>query len=265
MEVQRSSAARTVQVRDVPVPGFPAVHHPGWTHGFPWLVQGTTTRAVGDAATEFDLRLFGEGRPTPPVTARWEALRTTTGLPVAVHARQVHGAVVRGHDRAAADEVAAGMRIPEECDGHVTDAAGILLAVSIADCVPVSVVNPLTRRIGLLHAGWRGAAAGILERGLSEVAVGGARAGLLVHLGPSICGRCYQVGPEVFEALGRPGPSCPEPIDLRAVLAERAVAAGVDPAGVSVSERCPRCEPEVFFSHRGGDTGRQVAYLGVRG
>lgn len=265
MDIHRSSAAHTIPVREVPVHDLPAVRHPDWADRFPWLVQGTTTRGGGGAATEFDLRLFGGDVATDEVTARWESLRARTGLSAIVHARQIHGSLVRGHDRVGMDERVGGMRIAEDCDGHVTDQEGILLAVSIADCVPVSVVYPGARRIGLLHAGWRGAAAGILERGLSEVAPGGAEDGLFVHLGPSICGRCYEVGPEVFEALGRPRPTSAEPIDLRAVLAERAVAAGVDPAHVSVSQRCTRCEPDVFFSHRGGDAGRQVAYLGVRG
>lgn len=157
------------------------------------------------------------------------------------------------------------MSIPEDRDGHVTDVEGVLLAVSIADCVPVSVVDPARRRVALLHAGWRGTAEGILERGLDELAGEAGAAGLLVHLGPAICGGCYEVGPEVFEALGRPRPDAPSPIDLRSVLAERAVAAGVEGDHVSVSELCTRCEHDLLFSHRGGDSGRQVAYLGVRG
>jgi copper oxidase (laccase) domain-containing protein len=139
------------------------------------------------------------------------------------------------------------------------------LTVSIADCVPVFVVDPAARRVALLHAGWRGAAGGILERGLAELPGTEGASELFVHLGPSICGQCYEVGPEVFEALDLPRPGGPTPIDLRAVLAERAVKAGVEPSHVSVSERCTRCEGGVFFSHRGGDAGRQVAYLGIRG
>jgi copper oxidase (laccase) domain-containing protein len=140
----------------------------------------------------------------------------------------------------------------------------VLLAVTIADCVPVFVVDAGARAVCLLHAGWRGTAAGVLERGLERMTARGMGADVHVHLGPAICGSCYEVGPEVFAALGEPVPSRPTPIDLRGVLARRAVAAGVDPSRVTVSAHCTRCTGSELFSHRGGDRGRQVGYLGIR-
>lgn len=245
------------RVREAASADLPALHHPGWASGLPWLVQGVTTR--GGAEAPFDLRLFGDA-PAAGAFRRWDELRRATGMPAAVHAPQVHGAKVRVHGCAEA-----GLRIAPECDGHVTRASGLLLAVSVADCVPVSVVDPHRRVLALLHAGWRGAAAGVLERGLQAVAeAGGLPEALLVHLGPSICGECYEVGPEVFEALDRPRPEAPTPIDLRGVLAERARAWGVPARGISVSEHCTRCGTAELFSHRGGDAGRQVAFLGIR-
>jgi hypothetical protein len=86
---------------------------------------------------------------------------------------------------------------------------------------------------------------------------------LLVHFGPSICGACYEVGPEVFSALGLDAPPGPAPLDLRGALAARAVAAGVRATNVSVSGLCTRCSRDGLFSHRGGDRARQVAYLGI--
>jgi polyphenol oxidase len=259
LDIDGSSTTPVARVREERVPGLPAVRHAGWARRFPWLVQGTTTRHASDGPPDFDLRLFGDDPPPPGVHDRWQALLDWAGCASVVHARQVHGAEVAEHQAAPA-----GLHVPPDCDGHATGAPGMLLAVSIADCVPVSVVDPERRRIALLHAGWRGAAAGILERGLADLARGSATERLLVHFGPSICGLCYEVGVEVFEALDRPPPPGPTPIDLKAVLVERAVAAGVAPDHVSVSERCTRCEPDTFFSHRGGDAGRQVAFLGVR-
>jgi hypothetical protein len=87
---------------------------------------------------------------------------------------------------------------------------------------------------------------------------------LLVHLGPAICGKCYEVGPEVFTALGLPAPRAPRPVDLRGVLAARAAAEGVDPSRLTISAHCTRCTGSGLFSHRGGDLGRQVGYIGVR-
>jgi len=252
---------RARPVRETPSEGFPAVVHPEWGALFPWLVQGTTTSRDGAAA--FDLGLFRAESPAGEVVARWERLREWTGAGTLVHARQVHGADLRWHE----DE-APGLRIAPSCDLHATTRPGILLTVGLADCVPAFLVDPRRRAVALVHAGWRGTAAGALERAIEEL---GARAesrpgDLHVHLGPAICGACYEVGPEVFEALGvAPAPE-PAPIDLRAVLAERAAARGVRAERVTVSEHCTRCDEggASFFSHRRGEGGRHVAFLGLR-
>jgi hypothetical protein len=245
-------------VTERPADGGPGVAHPGWARRFPWLVQGTTRRDL--AGAPFDLALFGAGATPAAVHRAWERLRATAGLGRALHARQVHGAAVRWHEGGPP-----GLFLPEPCDGHATDRRDLLLTVTVADCVPVFVVDPDRRAVALLHAGWRGAAAGILERGLEVLAerVGSGAGEVHVHLGPSICGSCYEVGPEVFASLGLPAPPGPRPLDLRAALARRAVEAGADPSRVSTSTHCTRCG-DGFFSHRGGDAGRQVGYLGIR-
>ncbi|MHB1194140.1 MAG: polyphenol oxidase family protein [Longimicrobiales bacterium] len=247
-------------VRETAAAGPPALVHPLWAEGLPWLVQGTTVR--GDGPEPFDLGLFSDASPARTVLASWERLRRDTGVLRVVHAHQVHGAAVRMHGAGPP-----GLCLAEPCDGHVTATALTLLAVTVADCVPVSVVDPQRRAVALLHAGWRGAAAGIVERGLAvlQERLGSRPADLLVHLGPAICGRCYEVGPEVFRGLGLPEPGAPAPVDLRAVLAHRAVAAGVAAGSISVSAYCTLCGDAGLFSHRGGDRARQVGYLGVRG
>lgn len=201
--------------------------------------------------------------PVREATARWNALRESSGCPRAVHARQVHGAAVDVHE--AAD---AGLFIGEGRDGHFTARAGVLLTVSVADCVPVFLVDPVRRAVALVHAGWRGVAAGILGAGVAEFArTGSDPADLLVHLGPAICGDCYEVGPEVFAALGLDAPPGPAPLDLRAARAARAVAAGVTAERITASAHCTRCQrtgPRRFHSHRAGDPERQIAFLGVR-
>jgi hypothetical protein len=241
------------------VPEFPALRHRAWAERFPWLVQGTTVR--GDGPAPFDLGIFSDASPPRAVLGGWERLRTATRLPRVVLAHQIHGAAVRFHGSGPP-----GLHVAEACDGHATAEEGTLLAVTVADCVPVSVVDPRRRAVALLHAGWRGVAAGILERGLAALGerVGAPASDLLVHLGPAICGRCYEVGPEVFRALGLPEPEAPAAVDLRAVLALRAVAAGVRAGGISVSGYCTLCGGSGLFSHRGGDRGRQAGYLGIR-
>lgn len=229
--------------------------HPDWDQAFPWLVQGTTARPTGDMA------LFGRSR-AGEVQGRWLHLLEVLGMQEAVHGRQVHGAVVRVHR-----DGGEGLRVLPGTDGHVTRTRGLLLTVATADCIPVTVVDPVRRSVALLHAGWRGVVAGILETGF---AVMGERLAsrppdLHVHLGPAICGSCYEVGPEVHEALGLPAPSGPTPVDLRAVAARRVVQAGVPADRITVSALCTRCDGDVLYSHRGGCGERQVGFAGVLG
>jgi polyphenol oxidase len=240
--------------------GVPLRVLPEWADRFPWLVQGITWRGDGEA---FDLGISG-AQPVGAALARWRALREALGMRAIVHARQVHGAEVWVHDGGCAP----GLVLMDGVDGHLTDRAGLLLAVSVADCVPVLVVDPGRRAVAALHAGWRGAAAGILEAGVRRMAAAYASVpdDLEVHLGPAICGACYEVGPEVHAALRphRSPPPAPCPVDVRAVLAERAATLGVPAAQVTVSAHCTRCG-DGFFSHRGGSPARQMGVVGIRG
>jgi hypothetical protein len=149
----------------------------------------------------------------------------------------------------------------------VTAVPHVLLTVGLADCVGVSIVDPVRRAVALLHCGWRGTVAGMLETGVETLRerLDSHPSDLHVHLGPAICGECYEVGPEVHEALGLEVPQGPRPVDLRRVLALRAAAAGAEADRITVSEHCTRCGESPFFSHRGGAVERHQAYLGVWG
>jgi len=150
-------------------------------------------------------------------------------------------------------------------DGLVAARRGLLLASTAADCVPVSIVDPEAGVVALVHAGWRGAAGGILRRGVERAREAGAETRRLrVHLGPAICGACYEVDRPVLEAFGAPGErAC---IDLRGRLVEDALGAGVPEPNVTVSTFCTRCGDEALHSHRGsgGEAGRMAAFTGFR-
>ena len=241
---------------DSPIPFHPI---DDWAGRFPWLMAGVTH--PGSESEPFDLRLFGDG-PSPRAAERWRAILKATGFRAVAHARQVHEAEVAVHD-----SLPRGVHIGEgPVDGHVTSTAGVLLAVTVADCVPVYVVDPERRVVALLHAGWRGCAAGILAEGIDTLRgrFGSDPGGLRVHLGPAICGSCYEVGPEVFDALGLPVPPGPSPVDVRSVLAVQARDSGIREDHVSVSEHCTLCGTPALFSHRGGRSERQAALLGIR-
>lgn len=210
-----------------------------------------TTRGAGDLA------LSGAG-PVGPVLDRWRALRTALGggTPVArlATATQVHGADIVAHGPGWQGWLRA-----DAADGHFSRWRGIAFAVTVADCVPVFLVHP-AGAIALLHAGWRGTAAGILPRAIALFAEHGfAPSDVRVHLGPAICGSCYEVSPDVYGQVTGHVVDRAVSLDLRRVLVEQSRAAGV--RDVSVSDWCTRCDHAVFFSHRGGDRGRQVAAI----
>jgi len=250
--IARGGEARSDGPSKLPV----AVVEP-WRRPFPWLVAGMTRRYPGEQRPNFGLftDLLARG-----AMRAWEGLLGQLRVRRAVHSKQVHGDRVTAHDGASGP---GRLLIAEAGDGHATATPGVLLTVTVADCVPVFVVDPVRRAIALLHAGWRGGASGILERGFETLrdAYGSTPESCWIHLGTSICGACYEVGPEVVEAFGLP----PAPtLDLRRVLTTRATSAGVRPERVGTDAGCTLCHQERHFSHRGGDPGRQVAYLMIR-
>lgn len=242
-----------------------------WQERFPGLACGVTAAGPG---ADFGV---GTASPTAWFLEAHARLAAQLGFRREAIVRQVHGdRVVRvGGPRgwggevevAEASEAVGGgahLHVAGVADGLVTRASGVLLTITAADCVPVYLVDPISRVLGLFHAGWRGTAAGVLERGAKRALDAGARPERLhLHLGPAICGGCYEVGPEVAAALGLPA-SGSVTVDLRAVLADRAHRLGVAASRISRSVWCTCCGGERFHSHRGmGErAGRMAAFLG---
>lgn len=247
----------TVDERPVPG-GLPIWEIPGWRerHG---VVAGITGKGNG-----FDMGLRGGG-PVGEVLDRWMRLAEEfPGCDALVTARQVHGTGIAVHG----SDPGRGIHLVPDADGHLTARRGLLLTVTVADCVPVYLVAPAHGAIGLLHAGWRGTAGGILPKAVAmlEEFHGVPPSALQVHLGTAISGPAYEVGREVMEGLGLAAEgSGPWHADIRAVLRRQAVAAGV--GEVSVSGHCTFRQSDRFFSHRasGGRDGRMVAFLGFAG
>jgi hypothetical protein len=136
------------------------------------------------------------------------------------------------------------------------------MAVTVADCVPVFLAHP-RGAAAALHSGWRGTEAGITARAVARfVAAGFPAAELTLGFGPAICGACYEVSPDVYARLTGRTVDAPTTVDLRAIIADHARAAGV--RSIVESPWCTRHHNERFFSHRAGDTGRQLGVLLVR-
>ncbi|HET7565184.1 MAG TPA: polyphenol oxidase family protein [Gemmatimonadaceae bacterium] len=216
----------------------------------PFGVQAFVTgRATGSFNTSV-------AAPVGEVMGRWYALvdDLAATAPRFASARQVHGDRVVVH-RPGWD----GWLRVGAADGHVAPERGTALAITIADCVPIFIAHP-SGAVALLHSGWRGTAAGMLDHGIEALAgCGLATRDLALHLGPAICGSCYEVSPDVYRQLTGTSVSHPTCVDLRALLAARAEALGV--RQITTSRYCTRCDNDRFYSHRAGDKGRQVAVI----
>ncbi len=229
----------------------------GWFTAYR-LIAGITTRS-GPAGDQ-NLRLL-TAEPSDSETSRWFALNQAfqTAFRGVVVSVQPHGTELREHESSFE-----GWLVLDGYDGHLTGVDGILLAVTVADCVPVYLAHPPTRSIALLHAGWRGIAAGILERGIDRLAarVAAPPKELVMHCGVAIGRDHYEVGPDVLAQLGLGAGRGPALADLRGVLAARGRAAGV--VEISQSPWCTHRDSAHFSSHRrdGDGAGRMVAYLG---
>jgi hypothetical protein len=196
---------------------------------------------------------------------------------------QVHGARLFRAD---------GVRVPEPdgrkgpatvrvagYDGFLASRPGVLLSVGIADCVPAFLAAPERAVVALLHAGWRGVAAGIVPRAVEAMAreYGVAVEEIRAWWGPAIGPCCYPVGSEVVEALAATAAGArPEAwlsadgggvrVDLRAALTLQATALGVPSAAIASSPLCTACDERLhsYRRERGGG-GRMLAVAGYAG
>jgi hypothetical protein len=166
---------------------------------------------------------------------------------------QVHGAeIVR------ADSLRDGRRV--EADGVVAASPHDAPVVLAADCAPVWLVDPIARVLALVHAGWRGVAAGVIEAGVRACVQNGAStAALTAAIGPHLQACCFEVGPEVavrfpkhirpsatLLAERRRADSCA--LDLASAIAARLSAAHV--RSINVASACTRCRADILHSYR---------------
>lgn len=182
-------------------------------------------------------------------------------------ARQIHGSSVLRIGRARAGRgFLEGPERLQAADALGTKGRSSAVAVLAADCLPIALCSPGENRLVVAHAGWRGLAAGLLERVTHAFA---RPKEVWAAIGPAI-GPChYEVGPEVVAELGR-GSSRPKVIrtggrlfvDLVATAGSRLREAGI--RRIEKAGLCTACLPERFFSHRrDGRTGRQALVGGT--
>ena len=175
---------------------------------------------------------------------------------------QVHGADVQvHHEPPAAGKQGFGTPGDDlaRVDAQVTDSAHVTPLVLVADCLPLALAAP--GAVAMVHCGWRGVVAGIVERAVTALRRVGGDGAVQAALGPAIGPCCYEVGPEVGDVFVRNGHADAydgRTLDLTHVVCCELEALGVEQ--VALAGMCVSCHPELFFSHRrdGGVTGRQA-------
>lgn len=211
-----------------------------------------------------------------------------------VSLRQIHSDLIHRVDQMPAAPLAG--------DGLVTDTPGLILAVQTADCLPVILVDPKRRAVGVFHAGWRGTVKRIVEKGVGEMRkhFKSDPRNLLAAIGPGVQSCCYDVGEEVrtkFEAqfayasslfrevkesdpvrekypllfltARAPGHSeLPVKLFLDLVEANRRqlLDAGLLAKNIDTKAPCTSCHTELLFSFRAekGVTGRMMGAVGIK-
>lgn len=277
----------------------------------PWLVHGFSTRTGGvsrsyrdgdlnlgftkeDAAAAVERNRAAFLEKVGAVNRKRSQKRDAASLWPIITLRQIHSDIIH--------VVKSVPNEPIVGDGMLTSIPGLLLAVQTADCFPVILVDVKRRAIGVFHAGWRGTAKRIVEKGVGEVFrhFGSRPRDLQAAIGPGIQGCCFEVGEEVrttfesqfdyaselfhevkesdpvrekypllFLTARAPGHGELPPkifLDLTEANRRQLLAAGVPANNIEVSEFCTKCNNDVLFSYRAekGITGRQMAVAGIR-
>ncbi len=232
-----------------------------------------TLRSGGTSRAPWDSLNLGVhvGDDLLAVQRNRERVRAALDLPAEPHwLDQVHGVEVIRFEKPAQEGSTVHSPRPI-ADAAITTERGVVLAIQVADCLPVLLSSDDGSVLGAAHAGWRGLVAGVLERTVEAMRVAGGVAGssLRVWLGPSIGPAHFEVGDEVREAFMAAGDSASAFVqnprgrwqcDLPALARARLARLGV--FAVAGGDYCTAADPVRFFSHRRDQrTGRMAALL----
>jgi YfiH family protein len=264
---------------------------PGLSHGFMSREGGVS----GGAYATFNLADWIDDDPAPVAEnwRRWHA--AYPGMKPAC-LNQIHGNQVQildetylnsafpfpsgqGAGEAANGGLQSGPGVRSlTADGIVTRTPGVALCIFTADCVPILLVDPINRVVAALHAGWRGVLADIAAVGVRAMVAQGARPELIrAALGPSIGICCFEVDNDLAERFvaevpgsdrhTRPGRSGKAYLDLRAIVQNQLMNAGVDASQIISIGPCTKCANDRYFSRRasgGAISGLQMSFIGFK-
>lgn len=242
----------------------------------PGIVHAFSTRRGGFSTGAFSgLNLSFTHDDNATVKENFRVFAEAAGIPFErmVMDRYEHGTTVR---YVTGEDAGRGyLKDPlPPCDGLVTDTPGLALVTGHADCMAFYFYDPAASRIGLCHAGWRGALGrigGEVLRVMKEK--GSDPENILCGVGPSICPKCFEVGDDVAELFEKAFPDCPlrgvnarnkAIIDLWQVALCQFLEEGVLPEHVSFMDLCTKEDGRFYSFRREGLTGGMAACLMLR-
>lgn len=182
----------------------------------------------------------------------------------------VSAEITQGVDIAAVKSQDRGRIVPG-VDGLVSAEPELVMAITVADCLPLYFFDPNRRAAGIAHVGWRGAESSMSAHMVEKMAstFSSSPADILVLIGPHIQNCHFEVGSEVAEKFSQ-YPSAVRKkseklyLDLAYINREQLKAAGVSTANISVSSECTYCRADKYFSFRRDhpeNVQAQVAYI----
>ena len=214
--------------------------------------------------------------PLPAVDA-WSAALASIGASAdrLMRVKQVHGNGVRLLNKGDVPEGASEQQL--DGDAIVSNQPGLALAVMVADCVPILLVDPVRGAAAAIHAGWRGTCAGVVQASIETMQreFGCDPVDLIAAIGPSAGPRDYEVGESLVDAFLAAGHSRPDVerwfirsgakphLDLWSANRDQLMASGVDTTRVHVCGLSTVSHPDVFDSYRvaGERAGRMAALI----
>ena len=248
------------------------------------VVHGFSTRLGGVSqgiCSTMNLS-FSRGDDEEAVRENYRRIAEAIGFSVdsIVCSDQTHTVNVR---RVGKEDRGKGVLCPKDytdVDGLITNEPGVTLATFYADCVPLYLVDPVHRAIGLSHSGWRGTVGNIGGVTVKRMAqeYGSKPKDIITVIGPSICQDCYEVSEDVAEefrkaydkklwpALLQEKPDGKYQLNLWEACRQNFLQAGVREENIHMPGICTCCNPEFLFSHRAsrGKRGNLAAFLALR-
>lgn len=249
---------------------------------YPEIIHGISTKGDGTAPFYNNMSRFVGDEPEQVIANRkafYNALGISDTSPANfAHANQIHSGDVTLVTSGGADPY-------PKTDALITNKQGVYLVISVADCLPVMLYDTVNKAIGNIHSGWRGTVQHIVTNAISRMKIefGTNPQNLIAFIGPGISCDNFEAGAEVAEKFSK---KYVKPvnadstlrqaqgeenkskffIDLKAIVKDELLSAGVTADNIDVCELCTYAEGERLHSYRRDkeSSGRMFSVIGLK-